>query len=112
MSSRVQAHGFIVDITLNLAREPEWAFHLNQGTANPIRVTGIENPLIFSAPIGSIEKRQIHEWLKSFNVAGLPHWTLYRDIVIKIAELKHEEIQLRKGHDEIEKFMAERNVKQ
>lgn len=107
MSRRVASDGFIIDITLEFPTEvARLSFHLNQGTPNPIRVTNVENPLSIPTPINPDQKRQIHEWLKSFNINGLPHWTLYRDILVQIGELEIEEDILRRNHEEIEAYMT------
>lgn len=99
-----------VMITLDLYSVPaRWSFHLNRGSSGLINVDGVENPLNISAPIDADQKRQIHEWLKSFKRTDLPHWTFYRGILIKIAEMKKEEIQLSENHEEVENFMKTKN---
>ena len=109
LSRSVFVNGFNVSIGLNLNPVPaQWDFLLSQGgTAYTVRVEGIENPLTIPAPIESSEKRQIHEWLRSFKIKDLPHWTLYRDILVKIVELKQQEIQSRENHEEVKKIMVQ-----
>lgn len=113
IAQRVTVDQFSVDITLHLYSTPaKWSFFLSRGgSAHPVQAEGAENPLVLSAPIGADKKRNIHEWLKSFNVDSLPHWTLYRDILFQITALQSEEKQLRKNHHDVKKFMAKRNTK-
>ena len=111
-SRTVTINGLRVNITLNLNPEPaQWSFFLNKGSAHPIHVDGVENPLIMTAPVDTAKRRQVHEWLRSFTtVMDLPHWTMYRDVLIQVIELQHEEDQLRKSHEENEEFFAKRRA--
>lgn len=113
IARRVTVDQFSVDITSNLNTTPtKWSFFLSRGgSAHPVKAEGVENPLVLSAPVNANKKSQIHEWLKSFNVNGMPHWTLYRDILQQISALRTEEKLLRKSHKEVQKIMARSNGK-
>lgn len=117
MGREVIVDEYIVSIGLNLNYVPaQWQFQLLVNDPHRGRLwiqrqqdNGV---LVLRAPIDRAEKTQVHEWLKSFAVEKLPHWTLFRDIVKMIAELKKEETQAREGHEFVKSLMAQKNAEQ
>ncbi len=117
MGREVIVDEYVVSIGLNLNYVPaQWQFQLLTNDPHRGRLwiqrqqdNGV---LVLRAPIDRDEKRQIHEWLKSFDVVKLPHWTLFRDIVKMIAELKAEEDKAREGHEFVKQIMAKKKAEQ
>lgn len=116
MNREVVVDEYVVAIALNLNYVPaQWQFQLLVEDPNHSR-TGLQRPgdngiLVLEAPIDSGKKDQISTWLKSFPVK-IPYWTLMRDTIVMIVELKKEEVQAREDHELVKQHMAKKDAKQ
>ncbi len=91
------------------------ASHERSSSWSPLDSARADNGvLVLKAPIDADKKRQIRDWLISFKVKleNLPRWTLLRDIIMMIAELKKEEMEAREGHELVKQIMAKKKAEQ